>query len=51
MDQGLEALYFFMHQHDELHSPELIRYFIDRLNQHCGTDIKAPEPPPMNTLF
>ena len=42
MDLGLEKLYFFMHQHEELHSPELIRYFIEQMNEHCGTDIEAP---------
>ncbi len=51
MDEGLERCYFFMHQHEELHSPELIKYFIEKLNKHAGTDIA---PPPMlseNTLF
>lgn len=42
MDEGLETCYFFMHQHEELHSPELIKYLIEQLNTHCGTDIKAP---------
>lgn len=42
MKQGLEKCYFFMHQHEELHSPELIRYFIDQLNKSAGTTIKAP---------
>lgn len=42
MDAGLERCYFFMHQHDELHSPQLIKYFIEKLNAACGTDIKAP---------
>lgn len=52
MDEGLEKCYFFMHQHEELHSPELIKYFIEELNKKTGTDI---EPPKMlyenNTLF
>jgi uncharacterized protein YecE (DUF72 family) len=42
MEQGLERCYFFMHQHEELHSPELIDYFIKQLNKHCGTSRKAP---------
>lgn len=42
MEQGLEKCYFFMHQHEELHSPELIDYFIKKLNASCGTKIKAP---------
>lgn len=42
MKLGLENCYFFMHQHDELHSPELIRYFIEQMNKHCGTKIPLP---------
>jgi uncharacterized protein YecE (DUF72 family) len=43
MDQGIEKVYFFMHQHEELHSPELCRYLIQQLNKHCGTKIREPE--------
>lgn len=43
MEQGLEKCYFFMHQHDELHSPELIAYFIKQLNKHAGTKIPLPK--------
>jgi uncharacterized protein YecE (DUF72 family) len=42
MAQGLETCYFFMHQHEELHSPELIKYFIQEMNKHCGTCIPLP---------
>ncbi|MDR3680806.1 MAG: DUF72 domain-containing protein [Flavipsychrobacter sp.] len=42
MGEGLETCYFFMHQHDELHSPELIKYFIQKMNTRHGTDIKPP---------
>lgn len=42
MAEGLETCYFFMHQHEELHSPELIKYFIKEMNKHCGTDIPLP---------
>ncbi|GAA4469706.1 hypothetical protein GCM10023093_29620 [Nemorincola caseinilytica] len=42
MKQGLDTCYFFMHQHDELHSPELIKYFIEQMNRHNGTDIPLP---------
>lgn len=42
MDEGLETCYFFMHQHEELHSPELIKYFIQQMNKHCGTKILLP---------
>jgi uncharacterized protein YecE (DUF72 family) len=43
MDAGLERCYFFMHQHDELHSPQLIKYFIEELNRHCGTSVPPPQ--------
>lgn len=43
MQQGLETCYFFMHQHEELHSPELIKYLIEQLNKHCGTSLKPPQ--------
>lgn len=39
MDQGIERIWFFMHQHEELHSPELCRYLIPEINKHCGTSI------------
>ena len=42
MEEGLEHCYFFMHQHEELHSPELIKYFIEQMNTRCGTHINAP---------
>jgi len=51
MNEGLETCYFFMHQHEELHSPELIKYFIEQLNKHCGTNIKPPILHNSDTLF
>jgi len=42
MLQGIERVYFFMHQHEEIYSPELSRYVIQQLNKVCGT--KIPEP-------
>lgn len=42
MAEGLETCYFFMHQHEELHSPELIKYFIEQMNKQCGTTIPLP---------
>ena len=36
---GLQELYFFMHQHDEKDSPELCNYVIEQLNKHCGTHL------------
>lgn len=51
MQQGLKACYFFLHQHDELHVPELAQYFIKQLNRQYGLDLKPPAPIPGNTLF
>ncbi len=51
MDEGLQTCYFFMHQHEELHSPELIKYFIEQMNKHCGTKIPPPEIHSEGSLF
>lgn len=40
-DQGIQRIWFFMHQHEELHSPELCRYLIPEINKHCDTNIKG----------
>jgi uncharacterized protein YecE (DUF72 family) len=39
MEKGIKKVYFFMHQHEEIHSPELCKYVIEKLNIHCGTSI------------
>lgn len=41
-NNGIEKLWFFMHQHDEQYSPELCKYLIDELNTHCGLKLKSP---------
>ncbi|MBA4056506.1 MAG: DUF72 domain-containing protein, partial [Marivirga sp.] len=43
MEKGIHKVYFFMHQHEEIHSPELSRYLIQQLNKHCGTSIPEPK--------
>lgn len=43
IDQGLSNVYFLMHQHDEIHSPELAKYVIQRMNKICGTAINEPQ--------
>lgn len=43
MEQGIEKVYFFMHQHEEIHSPELSKYVIQRLNKVCSLTIPEPE--------
>lgn len=43
MKQGLQKCYFFMHQHEELYSPELCKYLIEQMNKKLGTQIKVPQ--------
>jgi uncharacterized protein YecE (DUF72 family) len=43
LDSGLQELDFFIHQHDELHSPELSLYMIEKLNKRCKLNLKAPQ--------
>jgi uncharacterized protein YecE (DUF72 family) len=43
MQQGIQKVYFFMHQHEEIHSPELAKYAIHELNKHCHTSIPEPK--------
>lgn len=43
MKGSIEKIYFYMHQHEELHSPELCRYTIEQLNKKCGTKIPVPK--------
>jgi uncharacterized protein YecE (DUF72 family) len=43
LDSGLQRIYFFIHQHDELYSPELSKYMIDKLNDRCGLKLHAPK--------
>lgn len=51
MGEGIDKIYFFMHQHEELHSPELCKYLIGQLNKHCGTEIPEPVFVPRDELF
>lgn len=41
--QGLEKLYFFVHQNVEEASPLLSAYFIRKMNESLGTALKVPE--------
>lgn len=41
-DQGLENLYFFVHQNVELSSPLFSAYFTEKLNKAVGTDLRIP---------
>lgn len=42
MENGIEEVYFLMHQQEELFSPQLCRYFIQQTNTICGTSIPEP---------
>ena len=41
---GLEKIYFICHEPDDLTSPEIIKYFSDKINQHCGLDLRVWSP-------
>jgi len=41
-NEGIEKVYFFMHQHEELHSPELCQYLIQQINTKCHLKLKEP---------
>ncbi|MBC7391306.1 MAG: DUF72 domain-containing protein [Opitutaceae bacterium] len=42
-EEGLQELYFFVHQNVELESPLLSAYFIEQLNKELGLDLKIPD--------
>ncbi len=44
-EQGLQHIHFFVHQNEEKRSPELAAYFIEKLNNSLGTDLKIPDLP------
>ncbi|MET4081834.1 uncharacterized protein YecE (DUF72 family) [Pedobacter sp. UYP30] len=44
--EGLQNLYFFVHQNIELSSPLLSAYFIKKLNKELGLELKIPEMSP-----
>jgi uncharacterized protein YecE (DUF72 family) len=41
-DEGLETLYFFSHQPENLKSPEMALYFIEKINEIMNLKIKIP---------
>jgi len=41
--QGLQQLYFFIHQNIELESPLLSAYFIKKMNAELGTNLAVPK--------
>lgn len=43
IEDGLENLYFFIHQNIEKESPVLASHFIKQLNEKCGLNVRGPE--------
>lgn len=43
MRSGLRNVYFFMHQHDELDSPRLCAYLIEKMNAKSGLSLLVPK--------
>ena len=39
MDAGIEAVYFFMHMHNEGKSPELTQYVVQQFTKKCKLNI------------
>ncbi|NHF59846.1 DUF72 domain-containing protein [Flavobacteriaceae bacterium TP-CH-4] len=51
-EKGLNNIHFFVHQNMELESPLLSAYFIGKLNNRLGCDLKIPQTlVPPKTLF
>lgn len=42
MDSGLQRVYFFLHENEEVHSPVIAKYAIQQFNKHCGTSLPEP---------
>lgn len=43
MKMGIKKVYFLMHMHDEIYSPELCVYTATQLNKHCGLELNVPK--------
>lgn len=42
LDQGVESIFFFVHEHDNIISPEVARHLIRQLNRQAGLDLAEP---------
>ncbi|SEJ20675.1 Uncharacterized conserved protein YecE, DUF72 family [Dyadobacter koreensis] len=49
VNQGIENIYFFVHQNHEEASPLLSAYLIEKVNKEFGTEIKIPHTPGIPT--
>lgn len=45
IEEGIENIYFFVHQNHEEASPLLSAYLIQKINNELGTDLKVPNQP------
>jgi uncharacterized protein YecE (DUF72 family) len=43
LDEGLIALYFFMHLHNRVDAPVLSKYLVEKLNQICHLHLTVPQ--------
>ncbi|TXK51983.1 DUF72 domain-containing protein [Pontibacter qinzhouensis] len=43
LETGLEQLYFFVHEPDNIAAPDLAIYLIEKLNTVCGLQVKPPK--------
>ena len=52
VNEGIEKVYFFMHQHNELNGPLLNKYIVEQLNAIPGVHLETPQIiRPQATLF
>jgi len=42
LDQGVESVFFFVHEHDNIISPEVARHLIRQLNRQADLDLAEP---------
>jgi uncharacterized protein YecE (DUF72 family) len=42
MNKGMKEIYFFIHNHEEVFSPELAKYAAEQFNKVCGTNLIIP---------
>lgn len=47
--KGLKNLFFFIHNEEEVYSPQLVGYFIEQLNDSCGLNLQIPKLYPEQT--
>ncbi len=43
LQKDIKEIHFYMHQPDELYTPQLTDYLVRELNKHCGLSLQAPK--------